>query len=713
MRIFFFLLLLSPFLHGEQKNICLNIIIKNDEASVLTCLNSVKKIADCISVTDCGSTDQTRLMVENFLKSTGIPGIIHTHANKSYAETQVLSIQSAQKTIQNLGFPPTNTYILFLTPDQIVNHSSKIAKDSLTEEAYLALEQSTALSYYSYHPNLLKASLSLDFLTHLREHGYPQKHRPLTKLRNLKIEDFSEHKETATEEEKALKKKEGLERNLALFKQATKDAPDNERYYLYLAQSHKSLGQYDEAIECYKTRIRKEGNQEEIWFSKYMIGECFETIGKWTDALYWYLEAYQYNPLRSESIKRISSYYRQHGQNEVAYIFAKHGIRIPFQETNILFPMPALYDYQYDEEISITAFYTRFREDGYTAANDLILRRDTPHWIRDQGYRNILFYTQHLKGSYMPISIPLPFVEGTSDKTYNPMNPSIVKTKDGYKLICRAVNYTQVGAKHFYTSDPGGIFRTKNFLVTYDKAFNKISQHEIIEDLQRDRFNSFSVQGLEDCRIVEWNQASWFTCTTFDSNPSGAIQISLAKVNEENAVNGSPIKVQTFTPLIGPDPHRHEKNWLPFIKDGELYIVYNADPFVVYKPNAETGACETILEYTPEHDFSQFRGSAAPVPFDDGHVMLVHEVVHLADYSRVYLHRFVYLDHDFKIKLVSKPFTFRGQGVEFCPSMTVDHTGKYMLLTIGIEDREAWLLTVTLDEIRSMLAPLPTIYTPF
>jgi hypothetical protein len=230
--------------------------------------------------------------------------------------------------------------------------------------------------------------------------------------------------------------------------------------------------------------------------------------------------------------------------------------------------------------------------------------------------------------------------------------------------------------------------------------------------LPRERFNSILVQGLEDCRLIDWNGSSWFSCTTFDSNPHGAIQTSLCKI-EDYPQTERILQVERLIPLQGPDLNRHEKNWLPFLKEGEIHFVYSSDPFLIYKPNLETGTCETVLEYIPTHDFSRFRGSAAPVPLDGGYLMLVHEVVQLPDYSRNYLHRFVYLDQDFRVEKTSKPFTFFHTGIEFCTSMTMDHEGKHMILAVGIEDREAVLCFIDLEEIRSMLFPLPPIFLPY
>ncbi|MGH7890358.1 MAG: hypothetical protein ACRENF_07390, partial [Thermodesulfobacteriota bacterium] len=232
-----------------------------------------------------------------------------------------------------------------------------------------------------------------------------------------------------------------------------------------------------------------------------------------------------------------------------------------------------------------------------------------------------------------------------------------------------------------------------NFLVHYDRDFNLLSQKEIVEDLPRERIRSINVEGLEDCRLVS---DGWFTCTTFDTNPAGRPQITACHMDSHG-------EVEKLVPLLGPDPNRCEKNWLPFMKDGQLHLIYSCDPFILYRPDLETGVCETVLEYKPFLDFSSFRGSAAPLPFDDGYLMLVHEVVVQPDYTRVYLHRFVFLDQDFTITKLSSPFTFRHQGVEYCCGMAINHTETELILTTGIEDREAYLCFIGLDSVRSAL----------
>jgi len=471
-----------------------------------------------------------------------------------------------------------------------------------------------------------------------------------------------------------------------LYLESLQRDPENGDHIFQLAESYRNARQAENAIQWYQIRLEKAGNQEQIWKSKYRLGECYEEQSDWQKALYWYLEAHQADPSHPDPLLKITIHYRKYGNNDLAYIFAKHGSRL-FQSGN----------YNFDEELSIVSFYTQFKEEGFKAASDLLLRKNVPWHVKSQTYRNILYYTKNLKNAHFrPIEIELPLITEGSDERYHPMNPSILKTENGYQVICRSVNYTQKGAKEFETIDPTGYFKTRNFLVEYTKQFQFLSQTEIIENLVRERLPSCNVLGLEDPRIFEFQGSAWFTCTTRDNTPDGNPQISLCKIGDNGVV-------EELVLLKGPDPSRCEKNWLPFVKDNTLHVLYSYDPFIIYQPDIETGDCTLDLSYEPTSDFTQFRGSAGPIPFDNGYLVVIHEVSHFLDQSRCYLHRFVYLDHRFFIKKVSKPFTFLHQGIEFCGSMTLNHAGTHLILTLGIEDSQAYLCTVDLKTVRSYL----------
>ncbi|MBI2743545.1 MAG: hypothetical protein HYX48_06480 [Chlamydiales bacterium] len=694
-----FSLVFQPHLRSDipsqpEKKICLTMVVKDDEAVIEHCLNSVKDIVDCISICDLGSTDETLRIVEDFLLETGIPGTIHKGKQRNIAHDKTLSIKAAQKVVKTLGFPLGSTYLLDLNADMKLNLGSGFKKEALKEDAYLLLEKSSTLSVCSFNAHLLRASLVWESIGAV--HGYWD-HKGSYKSEKLHTLSIEDHGSPAY-------KAERLQRELALLVRGIQDEPDNLHYQFYLAQTHKALKHYEDAIGWYKMRLNGSEMFDEAWCSRYMIGECYQEMGQWEPALFWYLDAFRYNPGRADSLLKVANYYRHKGQNDLAYLFAKHGARIPRHDFQ-LSGWPPFSDYQLAEEISIAAYYTRFKEEGGDAANDLILKKNAPWQSKDQAYRNLLFYIQNIPHArFQPIVIERPLIQKGSDERYYPMNPSIRKTEAGYEVICRTVNYTQVGAKEFNTIDETGIFKTRNFLARYDRDLKLLSQDEIIENLPRERIHSFNIEGMDDCRIFGYNQASWFTCTTSDTNPAGNFQISLCKL-ADRAEKGV-IQVEKLLPLKGPDPYRCEKNWLPFIKNGELLLIYSYDPFIIYKPDLESGECKTVVSEEYASDFGRFRGSAAPIEFDDGYLMLTHEVILTADYHRCYLHRFLYLDKNLKVKKLSKLFTFLHNGVEFCCSMSLNHTATELLLAVGIEDREAYLCSLNLESIRSMLYPI-------
>ncbi len=682
----------APF-QSKRVRLCLTLATKDNADTIETCLNSVRGIVDCISICDLGSTDETLEMVEQFLLTTGIPGKVYKEEFKNHAHSKMVLMQSAQKTLKEFGFSLMQTYFLVLDPDKILTIGSAFNKDFLELDAYLLLEKSSLPTYCHYTVSLLRASKPLSSLD-AKDQVYKEQGR---KLRTLMIEDQGNYPN----------KFNALQRDIALYRESLSD----EHSLFCLGQAYRGLKNYEEAIKFYTERIKKGGDSEEIWFSKYMLGECYQEMGQWDHALYWYLEAYQFDSNRADPLHKVATHYRLHGQNDLAYIFARFGSRIPISNEQHLFSSPPLADYQFDEELSIISYYTRFREEGYAAANDVILRKHVPDHVKNQAYSNMQFYVQNLPNSRLwPISINLPLIQPGFDECYHPMNPSIQKTDTGYKLICRGVNYTQTGAKIFNTIDLSGVFKTKNFLVHYDKNFNLVSQQEIIEDLQRKRIRSCNVEGLEDCRIFEFKNSFWFTCTTSDTNPTGTRQISLCKL--EDGEFDDAIRVEKLTPLLGPDLHRCEKNWMPFVKDNQIHVIYSCDPFIIYKVDINSGETKTVLNYEPAHDFAHFRGSAAPIAFDEGYLMLIHEVIYLPSYERYYMHRFAYTDKNFVVKKLSKPFTFKHLGIEFCPSMTIDHSEKQLILAVGVEDREAYLCFIDLNDVRSFLNPLPEIVDP-
>lgn len=662
-------------------------IVKNESKIIERCLNSVKDIIDYVSICDTGSTDNTVDIIEAYLKKMNIPGKVHRHEWKNFGHNRTLSANEAKKMLLEFGAFLPNTYLLLLDADMVLNVDAQFLPNCLRDDSYQLCQKFGNFSWYN--TRLIRASLPWFCKGVTHEYWSCDIPHQRTTLTLLSIDD----------REDGGCKSDKFERDLKLLVQGLKEEPDNERYMFYCAQTHKCLKQYDEAIRWYKNRIAKGGWKEEVWYSKYMIGECYEDMGFWDQALHWFMEAYQFNPQRAEPLKKISGHYRMNGQNELAYLFAIQGLKIPYPKDQMLFISDSVYEYQFDEDISISAYYTQFKNEGFDASERLLLQKKTPQYVKDQTFKNMLFYVQNLENTrFIPIAIERPFLREGLEERYYATNPTIQKIKDGYVLICRAVNFAQNGGKEYRSRDPSdSVIRTKNFLVHMDRNFVINSQQEILENVPRKRIES-PIQGLEDCRLLLFKGDYWFLAVTYDVAPGTIVQ-SLCKLEKDP--NKSTLSVKNFLPISSPLHERCEKNWLPFVKDNALNVIYSYDPLRVFKIDEVTGHCTEVVNKNQNRDFSRFRGSAAPISFDDGYLILIHEVT-FTD-QRIYTHRFVYLDKNFEVQKLSKPFTFKHKGIEYCCGMALDHEEKNCILTIGIEDRESFLCIVDLDTIRRLL----------
>lgn len=675
--------------NATEPKLCLTMIVKNEGKIIQRCLDSVKDLVDYISICDTGSNDNTVEIIETFMRENDIPGKVHHHEWKNFGHNRTLSAVAARQTLADLKAPLDTTYLLLLDADMVLDATPDFSLNQLQDDAYMLVQRCGGLAYYN--TRLIRASFPWVSKGVTHEYWACATPNRNTKLATLVIDD----------REDGGSKADKFERDLKLLTEGLKEEPNNERYMFYCAQTNKCLKYFDEAIKWYKNRIAKGGWQEEVWYSKYMIGEIYEEMGFWDQALRWYLEAYQYRPERAEPLKKISAHYRRAGDNELAYFFATQGSRIPFPSNDSLFISQPAYDYQFDEDISISAFYTKHKDEGFAALNRLLLKKDVPEDSKGLAFRNMLYYVQNLKNAFcIPISIDLPRLQEGSEERYYNMNPSIIQTTDGYALICRTVNFSHNKGEYRSRTPGDETIRTRNYFVTMDKNFRVLSQQEIIEDLPRDR-TPWQVQGLEDCRLVSNNNGYYFVAAAYDISPDSIAQV-LCKIQP---TNDKIVKVQTLTPLQCPNQRNYEKNWLPFSKNDELYVIYSSgydgDPFTIHKVDENTGECSEIVRYKLNQDFSRFGGSAGPIAFNDGYLALIHEYT-FTD-QRIYTHRLLWLDKDFNIQKVSKPFTFMHKGIEYCCGMTLDHAGDNLIFSIGIEDSNACLCSVDKKIIESML----------
>ncbi len=263
-----------------------------------------------------------------------------------------------------------------------------------------------------------------------------------------------------------------------------------------------------------------------------------------------------------------------------------------------------------------------------------------------------------------------------------PTNPSVCRHLGETWCVVRAVNYSMSG-RHYTVHDPKGVVRTENYLGRLLPNGDLVDPTPMLDLCPSDRFPS-QVVGYEDIRLVsiKSKKKSILTgsATVCDRDPEGRRLIARLHLSSDGDVTRSEVQ---------PSNQLNEKNWMPLSVGGELTWIYSLDP---------TAILPGPLWESPLA-LDHLRGGAA-IKFGDGYLCVVHEVIDSAPGGRIYLHRFVRLDNRFRVTGVSPSWVFAHHGVEFCAGLTRE--GSELVLSYGIEDREAWITRVAAEEVEAM-----------
>jgi hypothetical protein len=383
----------------------------------------------------------------------------------------------------------------------------------------------------------------------------------------------------------------------------------------------------------------------------------------------------------------------------LAMLAVERVLRIsPPIDDRLFIDMPA-YSYGPLEEAAIAGFYTWDLDLGRDAVDTLLHDRDVPSHIREGAARNSSFYSQPLPVAW---SVPIEMTDELDLPNYRPSNATICQTDDGYLMLVRLINYEQQRGTYFYSREADGRIRSMNLHIWFDQDFNIRSSAEIDETLL-ERTQPYAttawVQGIEDPRLVRWRDGFWFAANSRVIDPAGNPMIVLGRLDDEAT------EVTSLIPLTYAGGREVEKNWLPFVHDDRLLLLYASDPTIVLEPDLESGRCREVQFAEPSLNFDRYRGSAAPIPDGDHYLYTIHEASYL-DNRRIYLHRFVEMNQQFQITRISRLFHVWHTGVEFNCGMCLNHTGDALLLTFSYDEAQSWLLNVPLAEVERMLVPI-------
>jgi tetratricopeptide (TPR) repeat protein len=658
-------------------------IVRNERANILRCLESVAPYISSWVICDTGSTDCTQEIILDFFRERGISGMLH--------EFEFQNFSQARNTALDWTREIDCDYVLLMDADMELRADCANPFAALDAPYYRLLQRGSNLSYWN---------------TRLIRRGHRAEYKGVTheyletdvEPSSLSAAWFIDHMSGGSRGNK-------YERDYELLIKDLERDPNNARTVYYLAQTLKDQGNAIPAANYYEQRAGMGGWDEEAWHAQLMAGRCRGAAeADDPDHVVGLLKAYAMRPWRAEPLLSLATYYRTRGNNELAVMFAKQGMEIPYPSRDILFVESEAYHDGLWQEFAISGFYLDDHRDlANDVCEDLATKRNASESIRNQARWNLQFYAKPL-GEIAPSFTPKRLELADSSGL---MNPSIVCTDAGRLLTTiRHVNYTIRPDGSYIMNDGETAIKTQNVLAELDPAtLDIIGANMIIPPIDYPTPLYDAVLGFEDVRLFTTREDPFlhFIATVRDINAEGIATPIAGVIQPHVTEHDITFRMTDWRILQRTFKAGHEKNWMPV--DQGKRLIYSCDPTIVLTHEAEVDTTQDA-----PGAFDNWRGSSQLIRYMDGWLAIIHEVDRMPGAGeRSYQHRFVFFNSDFKITRWSRRFYLQRRGIEFVAGLcwhpwAAYQDDKQLIISWGANrDSEAWVGTISVDDVDSLL----------
>lgn len=323
----------------------------------------------------------------------------------------------------------------------------------------------------------------------------------------------------------------------------------------------------------------------------------------------------------------------------------------------------------------------------------------------------------------------LPLVVETENKT-GLLNPSVFIEKDDIYINLRHVQYvlyhSENNQKYQTTWGPLAYLHPENDLTLrttnyFTKAnINELRNSHSSYDFTKINTSKLDVAplwefvGLEDARVVKWNNKIYLCGVRRDTTTNGQGRMEMSEIEYDsdsktwNEVNrfrlDTPYSTDTYC----------EKNWMP-INDKEFHFIKWTNPIEIVKVDLGVKLennnyyCEQVYLSSNTHSFPRDirgGGNVIKLPANE-YLMLTHEVDlfknYLGNKDAFYYHRFLLFDESFNLLKSSSEFNFLTGNIEFATGLAYHSNSNNIIITFGFQDNAAFLVKTSLESILSLL----------
>lgn len=237
-------------------------IVKDEEHTIVSLLESVRNHIVGYVVCDTGSSDQTIMIVEKWSRDAGLPGVLLQHSWRDFSYNRNQCLQYGQNIMKSKC-----AYWLILDADEVFvvggKYNTNLSEISFNQDAYLLKEVAHGLEFYNL--KLLRASLNWFFEGVVHEavklkHSYTRGNLP----------EYIYARHDAINER-------GFEHDIKLMKQELESNPNDARLIFLIAKAQHVINA-TAAVPRYIERIYlgESPGLEEVFWSKYSLARIVE-----------------------------------------------------------------------------------------------------------------------------------------------------------------------------------------------------------------------------------------------------------------------------------------------------------------------------------------------------------------------------------------------------------------------------------------------------
>jgi glycosyltransferase involved in cell wall biosynthesis len=362
-------------------------MILNENVHLIKSLETVVGVADTVIILDTGSTDNTLILLEEFVEKHHLRLLLKHATFTDFSTTRNILLDFAD-THQNIDY-----YLLLDASDELrggdVLRSECLKYRHIDNETLFIVSQHWWLGTSTKYKNtrLMKAHSPWRYKGVVHEYLSPSlasdnSERFATICIDQRVELYQDR---TADNNRTFQR---FFRDEVLLRQALKNEPTNLRYQYYLAQTLESIGKYKDAFTYYMKRAETEGYREEQFQALLRAGKIalnfLELPEMGVRCLLKSITVYE----RAEPYYFLSLYYDKLKAWGLAYTFAKRATQLPYPEGQLLFIDEQIYQHLRYRQLAIMAYYAEEKADGKLAAEKAANATDATDLDRS----NLTFY---------------------------------------------------------------------------------------------------------------------------------------------------------------------------------------------------------------------------------------------------------------------------------------------------------------------------------